>query len=496
VFDIYGRQVSEGRRASASRFRVEGLPETYGSFRLEACVERDGEQVSPWDEVVWHRLHRPRYWGKDAPNSPFAVHTNSTTRHILMAKAIGINWTRLHDAGLQYFGWWMLEPEKGQWRFFDRELLRYREHGMKIFAELGTAPPWASYYQDSGLKSFGYFDKFFQPKSLSDYENYVRVVCERYKKDIDAFDVWNEPWIHAWWGVAYDHEKGGRAGYITSKEPQADFAKLMEVAYTTAHEVIPDAMVLGINSTTGGNTSDTHFSGSDWTRGVVAAGGLDSCDGIAYHAYTSGGVGYPDDTVEKGLAVAVGPIREKYGKVSKPIWMTEGSPLIYRMGNGLYSRILPFESKDNWLDSSDRIARYSISMLANGVSRMFIYSMHSHGRFELEPKKWNAFTTDEGALHPSGVAQSYVAWLLEDTAFRERMELGEGVYAYVFEGEGRAVAALSSAPGFVPIRVPTGRGVSATDLFGNPLDDGAEFTGRVVYLTADSVGVLRKVLTK
>lgn len=33
-----------------------------------------------------------------------------------MLKAIGANWTRLHDAGLDYIGWYHLEPRKGQWR--------------------------------------------------------------------------------------------------------------------------------------------------------------------------------------------------------------------------------------------------------------------------------------------------------------------------------------------------------------------------------------------
>ena len=51
---------------------------------------------------------------------------------------------------------------------------------------------------------------------------------------IDTWDVWNEPWIHAWWAVAYDESKKDRDGYMTSKNAQADFARLMATAYTTA----------------------------------------------------------------------------------------------------------------------------------------------------------------------------------------------------------------------------------------------------------------------
>jgi len=487
VFDIYRKRVKEGRIDAAERLQIKDLPAGYGSFRLEARVERGGAVISPWSEMVWHQLHRPRYWGRDAPRSPFGVHTLSVNRHLLMAKAIGINWTRLHDAGLEYFGWWNLEPERGQWRFFDKEIRRYRQHGIKIFAELGTAPAWASYYQDSGLKTFGYFDKFFQPKNLDDYANYVRVVSERYKADIDAFDVWNEPWIHAWWGIGYDHAKSGRAGYVTSENAPADFVRLTRVARETVHSINPEAQVFGVNTTTSSGNSSSSFGGTQWTQGVLDAGGMKYCDGIAYHCYTTAGVGYPGDSVEKGLENAVGPVRSQYGKVPKPLWMTEGSPLIYRMGNGMYNHTLPFENRDEVLKSADRIARYQLSLLVNGVSRIFLYSMHSHdGRFTPELKQWNAFTTDDGFLHPAGAAHAQFAWMLEDTRFDKRLDLSRGVHAYIFEGNQRAVAVISSSPEFVPCEIPDSKGIQAFDLFGNQLPQGALFQGEVIYLEAES----------
>lgn len=453
----------------------------FGAFRVELWAERDGSVISPRAELVFHRLRRPRYWGRDAPHSPFGVHTNSTTRHILMAKAVGINWTRFHDAGLPYIGWWNLEPEPGQWRFFDEDIQRFRRHHIKIFAELGTAPPWASYYADSGRKAFGYFDKFFQPKDLKQYANYVRVVTRRYKGVIDAFDVWNEPWIHAWWGIAYDHEKGGRAGYITSREPQKDFTRLMQVTRDTVRETLPDAIVAGFNTTTGKGGGPTRFGGDQWTEGVLAAGGLQHCDVIAYHAYTGGPVGHPGDTVEKGLAVGLGPIREKLGRVPKPIWMTEGSPLTHRMANGLYKHTLPFPSNDPVVESSDRLARYLVSMQANGVARIFLYSMHGHNFYRAEPKQWNVLTTDEGSLHPCGAAHSTAAWHLEDKEFRKRIDSAPGIHVYLFEGRGESVAAVSSSLPGAKFALPRTGELRLEDLFGNPLPAGAPFTGTVVY---------------
>jgi hypothetical protein len=464
-------------------FRFDVFPRRpFGSFRIEAWVERGGKRISPVNELVVHRLRRPRYWGKDAPDSPFGTHTLSTTRHILMAKAIGVNWTRFHDAGLEYIGWWNLEPEPGQWRFFDTEIHRFRTHGMKIFAELGTAPRWASYYQGAGRKGFGYFDKFFQPRDLKQYGHYVHTVVKRYKGVIDAWDVWNEPWIHAWWGVAYDNARGGRAGYITSKHPQRDFTDLMRTAYENVKAVDPESIVAGFNSTTGGGGTQS-FTGSDWTRGVLEHGGLRWCDFVDYHHYTAELAGPPEDVVAKGLKVAVGPIREKHGKVPKPVWMTEGHGAIGIMGSGFYRHTLPYADEEDVVGTGNRLCRYVVSLLAHDVKRVFLYSMHCHDYFHPAPASWTVFVTQEGSLHPSGAAFSAMAWHLEDTRFVKYVPLAEGVWAAVFQGEGRAVAALVREPGSPAFKVPALAGATARDLLGNPVDAGTPLDEKLVYLT-------------
>ena len=503
LINVYGEarslpdvQLSGDGFLAYGTFGVNAFPEKpYGALRLETWVEQDEQRVSPINELVFYRLRRPRYWGQDAPHSPFGVHTLSTTRHNIMAKAVGINWVRLHDAGFEYIGWWNLEPERDQWRFFDRELKRYRDHHLHILGELGSAPSWASYYQDTGRTEFGYFDKYFQPKSLAEFANYVRVVTERYRGVIDYWDVWNEPWIHAWWGVAYDHDAGGRAGYITSEEPQRDFAVLTRVARDAALFANPSAKILGFNSTTGGGGSQS-IAGDEWTQGVLDHQGLDHCDVVCYHAYTGGPVGFPGDTVEAGLAIAVGPIREALGDLPKPVWMTEGSSVTHLMNNGLYLHTLPYRSKDSVIHSSDRLARYLLSLLANGVEKLFLYSMHSHNSFYTpEPRQWGVLTTDEGYLHPCGAAHSAFAWHIEGTSFVKRIDLNEEVFAYLFQGEQRSVAVISGRPGSEPLAISHAEGITATDLFGNPLLGDATFGGTLTYLSSDGgMGAIEEVL--
>ena len=460
----------------------------YGAFRVEAWVENSsGERISPYNEVVVYRLRRPRYWMKDAPDSPFGVHTNSTTRHILMAKAVGSNWVRLHDAGLDYLGWYHLEPEQGQWKFRDKELHRYRRLGMKILGELGTAPKWASYYQDVGRDHSGYFDRYYQPKRLEDYANYVRIVTQRYKGVIDAYDVWNEPWIHAWWAVGYDESKSDRDGYITSENPTGDFANLTTAAYQNAKSTDDAITILGVNSTAGAR-------GEEWTRGIVEHSGLDHCDVVCYHQYTGGPVGYPGDSVTNGFQTATGPIVERFGKNPKPVWMTEGSSVSGMTEAGFYNHTLPYQASENVVHTADRLCRYVVSLLAQGVEKVFLYTMHGHSYFP-NGGQWRVLVTDEGALHPSGAAHSAMAWYLEDTRFVRTLTVADGVYAYLFKGSDGSVAVLSTKPGHAEFRIPQQDDVHAVDLFGNPIARDALLGDTLVYLsTSKDIQMLEKLL--
>jgi hypothetical protein len=502
VFNLYGEEkplpdVSLKREfLQYGEMRYDVFPDKpYGTFRIEAWVENSaGERISTYNEIVMHRLRRPHYWMKDGPDSHFGVHTNSTTRHIIMAKAIGINWVRLHDAGMEYLGWYHIEPQRGEWKFRDKEIHRYRRFGMKVLGELGTAPKWASYYQDVGKDHSGYFDCYYQPKDLEDYANYVRTVAQRYKGVIDAYDVWNEPWIHAWWAVSYDESKGGdRDGYVTSADPAGDFVKLMATAYKNAKDVDDSITILGVNSTTG-TAGKNSFGGEEWTRGIVQHGGMDYCDAVCYHQYTGDPVGYPGDVVTRGFQTATGPIVEQFGRNPKPVWMTEGSAVVKILGSGFYNHTLPYQSSENIMHTSDRLCRFVVSLLAQGVEKVFLYSMHAHSYFP-GGSNWRELVTDEGALHPSGAAHSALAWYLDDARFVKTLDIADGFHAYLFESSDRSVAVLSASHGDTEFTIPQQEDVYAADLFGNPIAPGAVAGDTLFYLwTPKDVETLENML--
>ncbi len=458
---------------------TKGFERRYGPHRVETWVEdSEGERISTFNEMLVYRLPRPKYWGKDAPNSAFGVHTNSTTRHCVMLKAIGVNWTRLHDAGLDYIGWYHLEPKEGKWAFRDEPIQRYRKHHVMILGELGTAPPWASHHP--GYHVNGYFDRFYQPRDLADYANYVRTVAARYKGVIHAWDVWNEPWITAWWGVGYNEDQGSnREGYLRSPTAREDFAALMKTAYTNVKAIDPQAIVLGINTTTGGGGSS--FTGDEWTRGVVDAGGMENLDAIAYHHYAGELNLRPEDGVEAGYSRAVGYVAEKNGgTVPVPVWMTEGQNARMLAGADMYHYTLPSppENGDPFA-AGDRQVRFLASLRARGVAKAFLYTMHGHGYFD-GGGTWRAITTGEGFLHAQGAAIATLANQIEDHHFTQRLNVAEGVWAYLFEAddESRTVALLAPEDAHEEYLLPAG----TLDLFGNPVTQGTPIGKTVCYV--------------
>ncbi len=492
VVNLYGdEKIIEHKYSNPEKFNYGKLQydvfseKPYGAFRIEAWVEDSNNvRISPYNELIVHRIRRPRYWMKDAPNSHFGIHTNSTTRHILMSKAIGINWTRLHDAGGEYLMWYFLEPQRGEWQFRDKEIHRYRKYGMKILGELGTAPKWASYYQDVGKDHSGYFDTFYQPKNLDDYAVYVRTVTERYKGVIDAYDVWNEPWIHAWWAVGYDeNKKSEHGGYVTSEKPMVDFVNLMKTAYINAKSIDSNITILGVN-TTSSLRGEGNFSGDEWTTGIIENGGLNYCDVICYHNYIFRLTGFPDDDVSKGYKIAMGSIIEKNEK-AKPIWMTEGSPIMLKTGSGFYKHTIPYKSTENVIDTADSLCRYIVSLLSNGVDKIFLYSMHCHSYFpQTERVRYNMLVTDEGSLHPGADAFSAMAWLLEDSQFFKVLNITQGCYAYLFKSPERSIAVLSTEIEHAEINLPAKEGIHVWDLFGNCVNPGSRLSDTLVYIWA------------
>jgi hypothetical protein len=488
-----GRQpASDSGKEEAGRAGFDVFPNAMlGQFRIEAWIERDGKRISPFNEILVTRIRRPIHFTEDAPGSPFGAHFMASPLIIKMMKAAGVNWARLHDAGTDYIGWYHLESQKGVWTFHDEELNRYRTNHIKIFAGLQTAPTWASFYADSGKKDLdSYADRYFQPKDIDAWSNYVRTVTARYKGVIDDYFIWNEPWGASFWHTGYDPEK---KVYLAGPHPEADYARLSIAAYKAAKEGNPSAQIAGFNTTIG----DT---GQEWTKGVFDGGAYDACDVVDYHFYTEEDQAMSGDQAQKGFNEAIGYIKEKVPSFAKPVYMSEGQSTSLGSsggaGSGLYNHTLTWDaSSEKPVREADKTCRFVVANLAAGASKVFLYTAHGYEGLVQRPNI-SVLVGPDGYPHVELAAFSNLAWHLEDKKFIMDEPMGENGCAYIFEGKGGSTAVLSGRRnGNYPI--PASPDFKVSDLFGNAVEGQAGFKGFLLYVDSPlPAETLAGVLTK
>lgn len=452
-----------------------------GAWRLEASqLDAAGKTLAvPVAERVVNLLPRPVHWGKDAPDSPFGIHVQPVNRHLVMAKAVGANWVRLHDAGVQLLGWAYLERKPGEWHFDDAGIQRYRRHHLKLLGELTTAPSFRSYAVKSSAPyptlRQSVTSPYFLPLSMEEYRSYCERIIRRYAGEVDVFDVWNEPWLPLFFHMDYvkklpENAKRwasfGGGYYLSPDDPAKLFYEMQKQVRQAARNVGKSIRVLGVN-TTDSLGSEGRVPGREFSRRMAELGAAEDCDAISYHQYLTGLTGFPGDEVERGYERAIGPIRNHSGKLPRPVWFTEGSPLVEPC-DGFYRTIPPGASPAEIFDTGDRIVRFVTSLLGCGVEKIFLYSMGLHNGYgTLNPHR--LLITAAGELHPSAAAYANLTSLLEGKRFVRRVTVGNRVYASIFSDGTKSTAVLLPDPAYREAKwsPADSKQWCAVDLFGN-----------------------------
>lgn len=478
--DFYGRtrQLPDRPAAAEGEFAFDPFPDVrLGQFRVEAWIESAGRRVSPVEEMVFTRLERPLHWNEDAPDSPFGGHMTANARIIDLCKASGVNWARLHDAGTEYCGWWMMEPEKGKLQFFDEEIERYRRRHVLVFAQMGTTPAWASHFHELGLKHMGYFERYLRPKSNDEFVRYVKDFATHHRGRINHYFFWNEPW-GPWWVSAKD------AKFYDPARTTNDFAELTRRVYTALKEVDPGIVFSGYNSNEG-------KVGAKWAKAMTDDDVFNHCDVIDYHYYTSRPrLVHGRDKVTSASTVAAIEVRHP-GHGGKEIWMGEGQGTSEGTGGvrtrvtGLYRRI-PWgaETKEDLIETADYTARYTISILAEGVSKVFLYSQHAWKAMIIKPTYLTLAGAD-GYPGVSNAAHAHMARMLEGRRFVRDAAYGRNGGCWRFEGRGGVCEVYDGLDAAEMLELAKRPGAKVTDLFGNPVTAETAMPGTVVY--AESV---------
>jgi hypothetical protein len=155
----------------------------------------------------------------------------------------GVKWHRYWLSTRQFL-WYKLEEKPGKfyWDDADRSVADFEKRGIKMLGLLGYPPAWASTYSDEEverlkklgtIRSFSLMPARHRPRSVKEWENYVRAVIRRYKGRIDHWEIYNE--------VDY-HPYGGK--HASFSGTSQDYLNLLKAAYKVIKEENPEGKLL------------------------------------------------------------------------------------------------------------------------------------------------------------------------------------------------------------------------------------------------------------
>jgi hypothetical protein len=191
--------------------------------------------------------------------------------------------------------WRDLEPHPGVWRWsqLDHRVATARAHHAFVLLVLGQTPRWASALpHDSGAYGRG---AAAPPAHMSDWRAYVRAVSRRYRGEIGAYEVWNEPnWTYMY------HGSPQRLAALTQA------ARAVVATQDPAAKIVSPSFVI------------TDRYNPTWLNAYFRAGGARYTDVVNVHVYTHG---KPPETARSNMQVVHRIMRRWH--VHQPIWDTE-----------------------------------------------------------------------------------------------------------------------------------------------------------------------------
>ncbi|WP_194166356.1 cellulase family glycosylhydrolase [Mycolicibacterium sp. P9-22] len=145
------------------------------------------------------------------------------------------------------------------WAKLDQIVQEVDRRGLGILGVLQWSPDWAT----EGTTGSGH------PTDVQDFADFAAAVAERYRDEITAYEVWNEP----------------NASFFWNPIDPAEYTNLLKAAYTSLKAVNPDITVIGavVSATlTWGNTT---MNPVDFVAAMYEAGADGFFDAISFHPY-------------------------------------------------------------------------------------------------------------------------------------------------------------------------------------------------------------------
>ncbi|PIU90545.1 MAG: hypothetical protein COS65_24755 [Armatimonadetes bacterium CG06_land_8_20_14_3_00_66_21] len=302
-----------------------------------------------------------------------------------LGQAAGVKWSR------EEFQWHRLEPEKGKfdWSYYDTLVDTAHRHGISVYGLIAYWSGWA---------------KAYTPEGIADYADFCRALVTHYKDRIKHWEIWNEPNIFFWAG------------------PHEMYADLLKAAYRAIKDADPEAQVLGC-STAG---IDRKFIELVMDRGAPF-------DILTIHPYR----GHLDDAAFIKELQDTAALTAKADGKPKPVWITEmGWPT--HLNGGVSER-----------EQANLLARSYLCAIASGAAQnVSWYDFREDGANPFyNEHHFGVVRTADLTPKPGYRALATVCRTLAGQTVQERLELGEGLLAYRFAGDGKETVALWSPSG-------------------------------------------------
>lgn len=145
------------------------------------------------------------------------------------------------------------------WAKLDQIVQEVDRRGMGILGVLQWSPDWAT----DGTTGNGH------PSDVQDFADFAAAVADRYRDEITAYEVWNEP----------------NASFFWNPVDPVEYTNLLKATYTSLKAVNPEITVVGAVVSATLTWGDTTMNPVDFVEAMYAAGADGFFDAISFHPY-------------------------------------------------------------------------------------------------------------------------------------------------------------------------------------------------------------------
>jgi hypothetical protein len=433
------------------------IPISTGIFRVVIWLDNEnGTQ----EEVAYSVLPHPRNPDVDE-TSNIGIHPNFVDFQLEAVQKLGLKWARVLSPSA-FFRWSNVEPEEGQFIFYDEQVQKASTYGLTILGTLGTNNYWPDWAENGDNDDNGGLPH----PNLQKWENFVTAMVNHYKDSVKYWEIWNEP------------------NYVF--KPYF-YAELLKRAAEVIYNSDPTAEIVGM----GGAFY------IDWIEDVIDYLGdnwFSYMDYISTHIYPRN---YLSSKTFKESIIDFYDI---------PVWNTEAGAWdlgFYKGSNSNFissgKSIWPYKEGDRYyqgaLGAAKRVATSYLSSIGNGLARYIYYDSRIHaspGYFLEHP---TILEYDE-TIRTKGIALAILASLFDTAQGMGDIINDPDTFAYLFNRNGTPLVGLwtqneNQSPKTITLTIPSYK-FTVSDMMGNEIsisDSAIPYNGTPIYIEGKGISV-------